>query len=265
MSKHQFQTKIWREEVEENDPFAAQRSWCYGYEVAHDLVRALSFSEMLYLLFLGTLPRKSQLRLLDALLVFLAHPGIRHPMVHAAMCGGAPGSTSAGSLIAALEVASGACGGSRELVLFMRALATNRHNMRAWKAYVRAGVWDTDPAFIHPDHCPGFKPHGVALSGYDHSVIDSLAASGGGTHLRWLAKQKSMLGEIAGVPIGPIAIAGCAFADLGVTTMQAEMLFLIACLPGAAVHAIEARENGWRLLPFFENTYSGLEVRHDSV
>ena len=48
-------------------------------------------------------------------------------------------------------------------------------------------------------------------------------------------------------------VAAAAFHTLGFDSDQAEMLFLIFRLPGAAVHALEQHGFGFRRYPFFRN------------
>ena len=46
-------------------------------------------------------------------------------------------------------------------------------------------------------------------------------------------------------------IFATAFTDLELTSEQGEMLFLLLRLPGAASHALEQKNNGWKKYPFF--------------
>jgi citrate synthase len=69
--------------------------------------------------------------------------------------------------------------------------------------------------------------------------------------LAWLERQRPDLEAAAGHPLGMTGVAAAAFFELGLDADQAEMLHLLLCLPGAAVHALEQREYGWRRFPFF--------------
>jgi citrate synthase len=46
-------------------------------------------------------------------------------------------------------------------------------------------------------------------------------------------------------------VAAATLHELGFTPEQGEILYLFLRLPGAAVHALEQREYGWRKIPFF--------------
>jgi citrate synthase len=55
------------------------------------------------------------------------------------------------------------------------------------------------------------------------------------------------------MPLAMTGVAAAAFFDLEFTAQQAEMLFLLFRLPGAAVHALEQQDKGWRKFPFVGN------------
>ncbi|MDH3609669.1 MAG: citryl-CoA lyase, partial [Gammaproteobacteria bacterium] len=70
-------TKIWREEPEPDNPFAAKKCFCAGYDVYGDLLGKASWVEYLYLLFKLEKPTQEQAKLLEMIAVAIANPGIR--------------------------------------------------------------------------------------------------------------------------------------------------------------------------------------------
>jgi citrate synthase len=48
-------------------------------------------------------------------------------------------------------------------------------------------------------------------------------------------------------------VAAAVLIDLGFSPRQGEMLYLLLRLPGAAAHALEQMDQGWRRYPFFAN------------
>ncbi len=46
-------------------------------------------------------------------------------------------------------------------------------------------------------------------------------------------------------------VIAAAFIDLELSPDQAEMMYLFLRLPGAAAHALEQKELGWKKYPFF--------------
>lgn len=80
MSKEEnevIHTKIWKEIPEEDNPFAAKKCYCAGYDVYGDLLGKVSWAEYLYLLFKLEKPTKLQAKLLEVVAIAVANPGIR--------------------------------------------------------------------------------------------------------------------------------------------------------------------------------------------
>ena len=79
-------TRIWQEEAEPDNAFAALSCHCHGYDVYGDLLPHASWIDYLFLLFRGEAPTAQQAKLLEGLAIALANPGPRDAAVHAAMC-----------------------------------------------------------------------------------------------------------------------------------------------------------------------------------
>src|ERR1044071_1625942 len=94
-----MQSRIWLEEPEADNPFAARTAFCHGYDVYGEMIGSASWADMIHLLFKGEAPSAAARAALDILAVALANPGPREPSVHAAMCGGVGGSVGAGSVM----------------------------------------------------------------------------------------------------------------------------------------------------------------------
>ena len=253
-----IRTRIWQEEAEPDNAFAALSCHCHGYDVYGDLLIHASWIEYLFLLFRGEAPSSQQARLLEGLAIALANPGPRDAAVHAAMCGGVGGSTSASCLMAALAVGAGASGGAREVRLAMENWNERGTDLALWQKGLAVKPVD-DPANVWPapGHAPGFDPHGVHCT---TPVLQTLArlvevscgaSSDCGQSLSWLQAHRSSLESAAGLPLAMIGVTAAALCDLGFTPAQGEMLFLLLRLPGAAVHALEQKDYGHKNFPFF--------------
>ena len=133
MSSETIRSRIWQEEAEPDNAFAALSCHCHGYDVYGDLLVHASWIEYLFLLFRGEAPSREQARLLEGLAIALANPGPRDAAVHAAMCGGVGGSTSASCLMAALAVGAGASGGAREVFNAMEDWQTRGTDLVLWQ------------------------------------------------------------------------------------------------------------------------------------
>ncbi|HEX8987597.1 MAG TPA: hypothetical protein VF816_06525 [Rhodocyclaceae bacterium] len=251
MSEEVIRTRIWHEEPEPDNPFAAKTAYCHGYDVYGDMLGRARWSEMVYLLFRGEAPAPAEADLLETLAVALANPGPRDPSVHAAMCGGTCGSPAASSLMAALAVGAGNLSGGREVLAAMEGWEACGTDLEAWRGrfanppQTAISVW---PASEHP---PGFDPHGMAAATPVLQALERLATLSPGPRLAWLARHRPQLEALAGCPLAFSGVAAAAFADLGMATEAGEMLYLLLRLPGAAAHALEQRGYGHKKFPFF--------------
>lgn len=243
-------SRIWREEPEPDNPFAARTAYCRGYDVYGAMLGRARWVEMLYLLFRDEAPTPAQADLLEALAVALANPGPRDASVHAAMCGGIGGSTAAASLMAALAVGAGQLAGGREVFLAMTAWAACGSDLAAWRQCLATPT--DEPGSIWPaaEHPPGFDPHGVSTATPVQQTLACLVRYGACPCLTWLAANRPALETAAACPLALSGVAAAALTDLGFTPAQGEMLHLLLRLPGAAAHACEQREHGYQQFPF---------------
>ncbi len=246
-------TKIWREEPEPDNPFAARKCFCAGYDVYGDLLGKASWVEYLYLLFKLEKPTPDQAKLLETIAVALANPGIRDHSVRAAMNAGVGGSTAASTLMAALAVGAGQYGGAREVYLVMELWNKCAQDIQKWEHELlnpeldeRADIW------LPMEHPPGFDPHGVTCPTPVKQTLKILSdQTNSNSNLNWLEANREKLESKLSLPATTTMIFATAFTDLELTSEQGEMLFLLLRLPGAASHALEQKNNGWKKYPFF--------------
>ncbi len=259
--KDVIHSRLWEEIPEQDNPFAAAACYCSGYDVFGDLLGKASWVEYLYLLFTRERPSTQQARLLEGLAVALANPGPRDHSVRAAMSAGASGSTHASCLMAALSVGAGQLGGAHEVALAMQSWKACSTDLAAWQDHLQhpphpghAEIW---PPIQHP---PGFDPHGCSCTTPVRQLLDFLVANSPGQALRWLQAHRWELESAASSPLAIPGVVAAAFYDLGLSTQQSEMIYLLLRLPGAAAHALEQQDYGWRRYPFFSN---GLTLTND--
>jgi citrate synthase len=253
-NKETIRTRIWREEPEADNPFVAASCYCHGYDVFGDILGKATWIEFLYLLFKGERPTPDQTNLLQDLAIALANPGPRDHSVQAAMNGGVGGSHSAACLMAALAVGAGQLGGAREVALAMEIWDTCGVNLDAWERRIKnppaqelADVWPV------MEHTPGFDPNGASCSTPIKQLLHHLSQQYPAKALSWLEENHSALETITDCPLASAGIAAAALHDLGFTSSQGEMLYLMLRLPGAAAHALEQQELGFRHFPFFRH------------
>lgn len=250
--KESIHTRIWEEEPESDNPFAARACYCSGYDVYDEILHHATYLEYLYLLFRGERPSSHFARALEILAIAIANPGPRDPSVHAAMSAGAGGSPAAAALMAALAAGAGVSGGAREVFLAMQQWEQCKCELGAWRE-----AFDSVPANskmqIWPDaeHPPGFSAYGYSSPTPVRQTLAVLAGNLGIGCTRWLADHREQLEQLAGRPLAMPGVIAAVLTDMGFSPSAGEMLTLLLRLPGAAAHALEQGENGFRSFPFF--------------
>lgn len=250
--KDLIHTAIWQETPEPDNPFAARTAHCRGYDVFGAMAGNARWIEMLWLLLRPELPQRAHLDVLEALAVALANPGPRDASVHAAMCAGVGGSPAASALIAALAVGAGRTGGARDVHDAMTMWRRHGGDLAAWTIYnaTHAG----DPVEIYPErqHVPGFDPHGVSTPQPVRQLLATLNHLGAGPGTAWLHAQADAACAAVGYPLGLAGVTACVLHDLGFAPDEGEMLTLLLRLPGAAAHALEQKQYGFKQFPFYK-------------
>lgn len=263
MSKERdvIHSRIWEEVAEPDNPFAAAACYCAGYDVYGDLLGKASWIEYLFLLLKQERPSPEEAMLLEGLAVAVANPGPREHSVRAAMCAGVGGSTSASSLMAALAVGAGQLNGAHEVALAMASWQACNKDLMAWQERLKHPLQEerTD-VWLPLEHPPGFDPHGACCPGPVRQTLDFLAGHSSRGTLAWLQQHRLELEAAANCPLAMTGVAAAAMIDLDFSIPQGEMLYLLLRLPGAAAHALEQQEYGWRRYPFFAN---GLQLSNE--
>ncbi|WP_265949611.1 hypothetical protein [Dechloromonas sp. A34] len=245
-------SRLWEEEAEDDNPFSAQTCYCAGYDIYGDILEQATYPEYLYLLFRGERPSPQVARALEILAIAVANPGPRDPSVHAAMCAGVGGSPAAAALMAALAAGAGVSGGSREVFQCMQLWASCGHCPEAWQEALQASP-STGKMQVWPDaeHPPGFAPYGERCSRPVRQTLNALVSQLEDGCISWLAQNRERLEQVVGRPLAMTGVLAAALTDLGLAPVAGEMLTLLLRLPGAAAHALEQGESGFRRFPFF--------------
>lgn len=252
-------SNFWHEQPEPGNPFAAQVSRCSGYDVYGDLLGKASYIEYLYLMLRRERPTRAQAAALEVLAIALANPGPRDPSVHAASAAGVTGNPAANTLMAALASGGGSYGGARAVLLALQGWQECGEDLAKWAVLLQREQPQSRPLFWpRADAAPGFDPHGGACPLPVRQTLEKLASMLPASPLAWLERHRGELETAAGVPLAMSGVAACALFALGFNAAQAEMLTLLLRLPGAAAHALEQAELGFRHFPFFE-----LELEND--
>lgn len=257
----QITTQIWHEEAEPDNPFAAATCYCAGFDVYGDLLGKVSLAEYLWLLFKLEPPTKQQAALFESLAVALANPGPRDHSVRAAMNAGVGGSTRASALIAAISVGAGNLGGAREVFTAMHYWQRCGTDINAWHEIIkRPPTEERTDVWPEMEHVPGFDPNGASCPTPVKQLLGHLCLFDNATNLRWLQKHRTELEKQTQIPLSMAGVAAAAFTDLDYQPEQAEIIYLLLRLPGAAAHALEQEKMGFSRYPFFSE---GLTLTND--
>lgn len=243
-------TRIWQEDPEPGNPFAARAARCHGFDVYGEMLGQARWVEMLSLLLRGEPPSPAEAALLEDLAVALANAGPRDQAVHAAMASATGGATAAAALLAALAVGAGRSGGARDVFDAMTGWAACGFELDAWRQWLREAGSERLELWPETGRAAGFDPHGCRTPGIVLQTLVRLAAHAPARRLNWLIEYRTALETAAGLPLAMTGVAAAALADLGFSPEQGEMLFLLLRLPGAAAHALEQRELGYKRFPF---------------
>ena len=256
-----YHTNIWEEEAEADNPFAAKAAYCHGYDVYGEILQKASWFEYLYLMFKGERPTAEQAVLLEKLAIALANPGPREASVRAAMNGGVSKAAHASSLMAALAVGAGQYGGSHEVYILMDLWKQCGLDLEIWTNKLLEPADDSQADIWLPmEHSPGFDPNGESCPTFVLQTLEVLTSVSPGKSLNWLQTNREALEEKVGYPLAMSGVIAAAFNDLEMNNHQSSMLYLMLRLPGAAAHAIEQRDVGWKNFPFFSHA---IEITND--
>ena len=261
-STHLISTTIWQDVPCPGNPTLTARARLHGYDVT-ELVAKAGPGEALFLLFRGRRPSTQEAELTRALNVLLLNLGPRDPSVYAAMCGGAPGSTAAACLMAALAAGAGRYGGARDVRDVMLLWPHHCGALAQWAPLLteRApdGVW---PAVAHP---AGFEPAAATTAPALIEALEVLSVSApeDGALAR-LRKHRVALEQRTRCGLAMSALAAAAYLDLQLTPDQGEMLYLVSRLPGAAAHALEQKVLGYTAFPFPGMDFIANETGNDA-
>lgn len=254
-------SKLWAEEAEPDNPFAAGACFCSGYDVYGEILQQATYPEYLYLLFRGERPAPHITRALEILSIAIANPGPRDPSVHAAMSAGVGGSPAAAALMAALAAGAGVAGGAREVFLAMQQWAQCGCDLKAWQeAFAAPATQSKMQVWPEAEYPPGFCAYGSSCPQPVRQTLQALDAVIESGCIRWLVRNREHLEQLADHPLAMTGVIAAALTDMGFAPATGEMLTLLLRLPGAAAHALEQGENGFRHFPFF-----AIEIGHDAV
>lgn len=235
-----------------------------GYDL-NDLIRHITFAEMIYLVLKGDLPTSAQARMIDALLVSVVEHGISPSSTIArflSACGVPIQVSVAGGLLSFGDIHGGA--GQAFARLLQDEVTAMRVSRRSVTEVAAAIVkdhrdrGDLIPGFGHPQH-PSGDPRVPRLL----EIADETGTSG--EHVALARAIEEALASSVGrrIPMNVDGAIGAILSDLGFDWRLARVFMIVPRAAGLAAHALEEidREGGWRQIPLTAVTYDGPSLR----
>lgn len=242
-----------------------------GYPI-QDLIGALSFPEMIWLMLRGEVPSSAQARLFEAALVAAVDHGPQAPSIAISRMAVTCGLSVNGAMASAINALDDIHGGAgQQCMELLHRIATQSAN----------GVANLDSV---EDALDGFVfEHGKIIPGYGHrfhpvdpratkllALVRSAQASGtvSGRYAQiGVLIEKSLAHRVGkSLPMNIDGATAIIYAELGFPPLLGRGLFILSRSVGILAHAIEQRQQGGRIkgpmptsIPY---QYTGPAVRH---
>lgn len=232
-----------------------------GHEI-QDLIGAVSFPQMIWLMLRGDLPSEGQARLLEAALVAAVDHGPQAPSIAAGRMAVTCGLPLNGALASAVNMLDDVHGGAGEqaVELYSRIDAAGLEALPEVVATWRAEHGPYVPGFGHRFHDP-VDPRAPALMAEVAKAVAAGVCDG-----RFAAIGQAVeahLAELKGraLPMNIDGATAVIFAELGFPAPLARGVFLLSRSVGILAHAWEQTEQGGRnkgpTPPQYRWTYTG--------
>jgi citrate synthase len=248
-----LKTKIWHETPKENNPYLSTSNRCHGYDLI-DLIHNCSYIDVLFLLFIGELPSKSQHDLLEKLMVALINPGPRHPACRAVMNAAASKTKVQQLLPIGLSVLSGPFLGGEEVVnsmLFIRKNLKKDPTILAAELLESLSVQDEGDFHI----VPGFGTRFGEIDPVPQKAFFILKETDGDLPiLEWCGKFTKKL-SMQNIGILTTGLAAAVFCELGFPHRAGAGLYQILCSPGILAHGVEFSNKPITAYPFLDDKH----------
>jgi citrate synthase len=223
-----------------------------GYPI-EQLIGAISFPQMIWLMVKGELPSAGRAKLLEAALVASVDHGPHAPSIAIARMAVTCGAETNNAMASAINVLGGVHGGAGQQCLELYSMVGSR---------IDTGL-DPEPA-VEAALEEYMAKYGPIVAGFGHrwhpvdprtapllALVEAASAAGevSGRYIAIARAVEAVLTRRKGKPI-PINIDGSTaviFAELGVEPELGRGLFILSRAVGILAHAWEQREQGGRI------------------
>lgn len=249
----------WRTRIIEMEPGVIRLR---GHDV-QDLIGAVTFPEMIWLMLRGTMPGQGEARLLEAALVAAVDHGPQAPSIAAARMAMTCGVSINNAMASALNMLGDVHGGAGEACTALLYRIDERERGRAvadaladWREEHGPFV----PGFGHRFHKPTDPRAPALLAQVDAAAMVGTVTGRFAAHARTVEALLSS-GRPAAVPMNIDGATAVIFAELGFPSPLARGLFCLSRAVGILAHAYEQSAQGGRnkgpTPPRFRWTYDG--------
>lgn len=250
-------TKICEETPSAHNPFIAQSKRLHGYELT-DLMQQRSYTDVVFLLFLGELPTPEQSQLFEQLMIALSNPGVRHPATRAAMNVGIGKTNPMHILPVAMGIAGGDCMGGGNIDAIMRFLRKNQAKAPTDCVGIDSDARKTvnnkdtnaDQYDAYHECLPGFGRLYGGRDEFAESIANILSElPGAGSALQFGCALAKALNKENASWLMP-GVASAVFSDLGFQPRVGGPLFQLLLAPGMLAHGLEVANKPITAMPF---------------
>lgn len=256
------ETKICYEEPSKSNPYIAESTSYYGYDLI-ELLNKRSYVDVMYLIFRGDLPSVIEANLFEKLMIAFINPGPRHPATRAAMNAGIGKTDSSHVLPIGLTILGGSHLGGAEVESSMRWL---RRNSRRDPVEVAEEVLLSDLELLEDDKlAPGFGKRFDDVDIIPRKIAGELMKlPASGKILNWADKFSQKINEqkFGWLSTGVVAATLC---DLGFQPRTGPGVYQVISAPGIFAHGIEMANKPITAMPFLDDADYFMETELDEI
>jgi citrate synthase len=223
-------TKITEEIACDHNPYLVKQVRFHGYEQT-DLMNECEFSDVIFLLFRGEIPSKSEREMFKRLCIALINPGMRHPATQASITAGVGKTIAVNILPVALSIYGGEFDGAAHVEEAMRSFRRlSRKQPEETMAAIASGELDD---------LKGFGTLYGDIDQYSYQLFKNiLMVAEDSKLLKWVDELNTLL-NVKGQGISKTGLCAAVLAELGFQPRQGNGLMQLFASPGLLAHGVE--------------------------
>ncbi len=223
-------TKITQEVASDENPYLAKQVRYHGYDQL-ELMDKCEVSDVIFLLFRGSLAQPEERELFRRLCIALINPGIRHPATQASITAGVGKTIPVNVLPIALSVYGGEFDGAADV----------EEAMRMFRRLSRKPASETLAALQNGEleKLPGFGTLYGDIDCYTSQLLDAMLNETSDWKLLCWVKELNVLLASLGIGLLKTGLCAAVLAELGFQPRQGSGLMQLMAAPGLLAHGVE--------------------------